>query len=132
MADGTVQSVVTGDIRSVVSTKLNVFGLTVHLDLEVGGYGDDDGDRAVLVRLAIKRAEVRYGVAFAPGRVVVIGDTPHGIEGAHGAGVRAVGVATGASNAAELAATGADAVLPDLTDVAAVRMAVFGELTADR
>ncbi len=124
-AEGTVQSVVTGNIRSIAATKLHAFGLAGHLDLEAGGYGDDDGDRAVLVRLAIKRAEARYGVAFAPGRVMVIGDTPHDVKGARDAGAWAVGVATGASSAEELAAAGADAVLPDLTDVVALRAAVF-------
>jgi phosphoglycolate phosphatase-like HAD superfamily hydrolase len=83
VAEGTVQSVVTGNIRSIAATKLDAFDLMEYFDLEVGGYGDDDdGDRAVLVRLAIKRAEAKYGVSFAPGRVVVIGDTPHDIKGA--------------------------------------------------
>jgi len=57
--------------------------------------------------------------------VVVIGDTPHDIKGAHDAGVRAVGVGTGKSSLADLTAAGADAVLPDLTDAAALRWAVF-------
>jgi phosphoglycolate phosphatase len=126
VAEGTVQSVVTGNIRSIAATKLDAFGLTQHLDLEVGGYGDDDGDRAVLVRLAIKRAEAKYGVAFTPSRVLVIGDTPHDVKGAHDAGARAVGVATGASSTDDLLSAGADTVLPDLTDVTALRMAVFG------
>jgi phosphoglycolate phosphatase-like HAD superfamily hydrolase len=56
---------------------------------------------------------------------VVIGDTPHDIQGAHDNGVRAVGVATGASNVAELQAAGADAVLPDLSDLGALRTAIF-------
>jgi phosphoglycolate phosphatase-like HAD superfamily hydrolase len=126
VAEDTVQSVVTGNIRAIAATKLDAFGLTQHLDLEVGGYGDDDGDRAVLVRLAIKRAEAKYGVAFTPSRVVVVGDTPHDVQGAHDAGVRAVGVATGASSIDDLLSAGAEAVLPDLTDVAALRIAVFG------
>ncbi len=60
----------------------------------------------------------------------VIGDTPHDVKGAHDAGARAVGVATGASSAEELAAAGADAVLSDLTDIGALRAAVFGCLAA--
>ncbi|WP_322780106.1 HAD family hydrolase [Frankia sp. Cas4] len=123
---GIVQSVVTGNLRSIARTKLAAFGLTDHLDLEVGGYGDDDSDRAVLVRLAVKRSEAAHGVTFPPERVVVLGDTPHDVKGAHDAGVRAVGVATGSSTARELEATGADAVLPRLTDITALRTAVFG------
>jgi phosphoglycolate phosphatase-like HAD superfamily hydrolase len=41
-------------------------------------------------------------------------------------GARAVGVATGGSTAAELAAAGADAALPDLTDTAATVAAIVG------
>jgi phosphoglycolate phosphatase-like HAD superfamily hydrolase len=33
-----------------------------------------------------------------PSRVVVVGDTPHDVKGAHDAGARVVGVATGASS----------------------------------
>lgn len=126
VAEGVVQSVVTGNLHSIAQTKLAAFELTDHLDLEVGGYGDDDSDRAVLVRLAVKRAEAAYDLAFPPGRVIVIGDTPHDVKGAHDAGVRAVAVATGSSTAEDLRAAGADAVLPDLTRPQALRAAVFG------
>jgi phosphoglycolate phosphatase-like HAD superfamily hydrolase len=126
VADGIVQSVVTGNLRSIADVKLAAFGLTDHLDLEVGGYGDDDSDRAVLVRLAVKRAEAAYQVTFPRPRVVVIGDTPHDVKGAHDVGVRAVGVATGSSTVADLEAAGTDAVLPDLTRPRALQAAVFG------
>ncbi|WP_250284249.1 MULTISPECIES: haloacid dehalogenase-like hydrolase [unclassified Frankia] len=126
VAKDTVQSVVTGNIRSIAATKLHVFDLEDHIDLEVGGFGDDDSDRTVLVRLAVRRAEAKYGVTFPPNRTVVIGDTPHDVKGAHDAGVRAVGVATGGSTAVDLEASGADAVLPDLTRPRALRAAVFG------
>nr|WP_157468819.1 haloacid dehalogenase-like hydrolase [Frankia sp. QA3] len=123
---GIVQSVVTGNLPAVAETKLAAFGLAGHLDLAVGGYGDDGDDRATLVRLAVKRAEAGYGSTFPPGRTVVIGDTPHDVKGAQDAGVRVVGVATGASSAEDLRTAGADAVLAGLTDVAALRTAVLG------
>jgi phosphoglycolate phosphatase-like HAD superfamily hydrolase len=131
-AGAVVQSVVTGNTRDVAAVKLAVFDLAGRLDLDVGGYGDDDGDRAVLVRLARTRAEAKYRRVFPPGRVVVVGDTPHDVRGARDAGARAVGVATGASGAAELAAAGADAVLADLTDAAALHAAVLGAPTVGR
>jgi len=77
-----VQSVVTGNIHSIATTKLEAFGLLEGLDVVVGGYGDDGADRAVLVRLAIERAGAVYGLDFQPKRTVVIGDTPHDIRGA--------------------------------------------------
>ncbi|AAZ55546.1 haloacid dehalogenase-like hydrolase [Thermobifida fusca] len=116
---GAVQTVVTGNIRDLAAAKLAAFGLAGYLDLSLGGYGDQSVDRADLVRWAMARAGERHG-PFDSASVVVVGDTPHDIRGAHDAGVRAVGVATGRSSRADLAAAGADAVLDDLTDTAAV------------
>jgi phosphoglycolate phosphatase-like HAD superfamily hydrolase len=48
------------------------------------------------------------------------------VEAALATGARAVGVATGGPAAAELAAAGADVVLPDLTDTAAAVAAIVG------
>jgi phosphoglycolate phosphatase len=45
---------------------------------------------------------------------------------AHEAGVHAIGVATGNSTMADLAAAKADVVIPDLTDTEAFAQAVFG------
>ncbi len=121
-----LQSVVTGNIRSTAEQKLSAFDLVRHLDLNVGGYGSDDGSRAVLVRLAIERAERHHGVRYQPEHVAVIGDTPYDIAGARANAVRAIGVASGRSTADDLKAAGADAVLADLTDTAAVVRAVLG------
>ncbi|UPT20432.1 HAD family hydrolase [Thermobifida alba] len=117
---GAVQTVVTGNIRELAAAKLTVFDLATRLDLALGGYGDHSTDRADLVRWAVDRATERYGAAIEPSTVVVVGDTPHDVRGAHAAGVRAVGVATGRSSRADLAAAGADGVLDDLADTAAV------------
>ncbi|MGH2598936.1 MAG: HAD family hydrolase [Dehalococcoidia bacterium] len=123
--DGVIQTVVTGNIKPIAITKLEVFGLSEHLDFEVGGYGSDDSTRTTLVRLAWERAERKYGHAFHPDHIVVIGDTPHDVQAASEVGVRAVGVATGSSTVEELAASGADAVVADLTDTQAFIAAVF-------
>ncbi|WP_078505258.1 HAD family hydrolase [Streptomyces violaceusniger] len=120
-----VQSVVTGNIRSIAKTKLSAFNLADSLDLEVGGYGDDGSDRAVLVRLACERAEEKYHTSFAGKRTFVIGDTPHDIKGARDAGVFAVGVATGRSSVKVLEKCGADLVLTDLTSIEELRNTVF-------
>ncbi len=111
------QSVVTGNIRSIAKVKLSAFELADALDLEVGGYGDDGSDRAVLVQLARERSEGKYRARFADRVTFVIGDTPHDIKGARDAGAFAVGVATGSSSAETLQACGADLVLTDLTDL---------------
>ncbi|WP_217201800.1 HAD family hydrolase [Streptomyces buecherae] len=111
-----VQSLVTGNIRSIAKAKLSAFGLADGIDLDVGGYGDDGSDRADLVRLARDRAEEKYRIAFPGKRTFIIGDTPHDIKGAHDAGAFAVGVATGSSPVEALRESGADLVLADLAD----------------
>jgi len=126
--DGMVQSVATGNIRSIAETKLDAFDLADGIDFEVGGYGSDGSVRSELVRLARERTNAAYGVNLSPGSVVVIGDTPLDIEAAHGAGARAVGVATGTSTVGDLDRAGADEVLDDLASADAVAWAVYGKL----
>ncbi|HKT00464.1 MAG TPA: HAD hydrolase-like protein [Rugosimonospora sp.] len=111
------QTVVTGNIPAVARAKTAAFDLARHLDFEIGGYGTDDQVRATLVRRSRERAEARYGYPF--GEVLVIGDTPHDVAAALANGVTAIGVATGASTAADLRAAGAHAVLDSLADVPA-------------
>ncbi len=60
-----------------------------------GGFGSDSGDRIELTRRAIERGSVLLGEPLDPRQVLVVGDTPHDVEAAHGAGAVAVGVATG-------------------------------------
>ncbi|WP_155373349.1 HAD family hydrolase [Catellatospora vulcania] len=122
---GVVQSVVTGNIRAAAYEKLAAFDLLGPIDLEVGGYGCDDGVRSVLVRLAHERAQAKYAAAVPARQVVVIGDTTHDIEAARANGAFAVGVATGSCTAEELAEAGAGVVLPSLADTAAVLRAAL-------
>lgn len=106
--------------------------------------GQPDG--AGISRAGISRADLRHagprragddrggagsggagGTAdFGGTATVLVGDTPLDIEAALNTGARAVGVATGRYSAAELAAAGAHAVLPDLTDTAQVVTAILG------
>jgi phosphoglycolate phosphatase-like HAD superfamily hydrolase len=58
--------------------------------------------------------------------VVIIGDTPADVACAASIGARTIAVATGGYSEAELADTGADAVLPDLSDVARACDAILG------
>ncbi|GGK07367.1 haloacid dehalogenase [Pilimelia anulata] len=120
------QTVVTGNLRPVAEIKLGAFDLGGHIDFAVGGYGSDGARRAALVRLARQRARDRLGTAFDADRVVVVGDTPLDIEAAHEAGVRSIGVATGGSSAAVLAAARPTVLLPDLRDADRLRAAVLG------
>jgi len=127
-----VQSVLTGNVRQMAEMKLGAVGLDGHLDLEAGAYGDSHEVRSELVHLARGNAARRYGRDFAGPATVLVGDTPLDVAAARATGARAVAVATGGTSADKLAESGADAVLPDLTDTPAVLSAILGHsLIAD-
>jgi phosphoglycolate phosphatase-like HAD superfamily hydrolase len=123
-AGAAVQSVLTGNVRPVAEAKLAAFGLDGYLDLAVGAYGEEHEHRAELVYLARSRATAGYGREFGGQATVLVGDTPLDVAAAAESGARSVAVATGGSTAEQLAAAGADCVLPDLTDTAAVLTAL--------
>ena len=129
-ATGAVQSLVTGNLRPVAVTKLRAYGLTDQIDFEIGGYGDEGGERVGVVTAAVGRARAGYDARFPDERVVVIGDTPHDITAAREAGVRSIGVASGRSDARELTTARATAVLADLNDTAAFMAAVHSAVEA--
>ena len=121
-----VQSVLTGNVRPIAEVKLGAAGLTGHLDLSIGAYGESHEVRAELVHLARRNAARRYGADFAGEQTVLVGDTALDVAAALATGARVVGVATGGTTADELVAAGADAVLPDLADTAATLAAILG------
>ncbi len=119
------QSVLTGNLRALAERKLGLFGLDRYLDLDIGGYGEDDVDRASLVAVASGRVTARHGVVIGPADTILVGDTPNDVKAAHDSGARAVAVATGRTTAEELARAGADAVLADLQNTDAVVRAIL-------
>jgi phosphoglycolate phosphatase-like HAD superfamily hydrolase len=119
---GVVQSVLTGNVRSVGLVKLGAFGLLEGLDLGVAAFGDDHVERARLVDVSRDLFRARDG--SAP-HTVLIGDTPLDVAAARESGAGIVAVATGLFSAAELTAAGAPVVLPDLTDAERVVSAVL-------
>lgn len=122
-----VQSLLTGNIPEMARVKVGALGLTEHLDLAAGAYGDVSPIRADLVPVARKNAALRYGADFSGRSTVLVGDTPIDIEAAAISGARSVGVATGRFTMEELASAGADVVLPDLTSTKTVVAAVLGD-----
>ena len=118
--DGVVQSVLTGNLAGNAVVKLRAFGLDRWLDLDVGAYGSDHADREELVPIAIAKATARHGGPFTAEETWVIGDTPRDLACARAAGARCALVATGGFPRDELEGLGADALLDDLTDTAAV------------
>jgi phosphoglycolate phosphatase-like HAD superfamily hydrolase len=96
----------------MADVKLGHFG--VRHRFRFGAFGDEAPDRNALARVAIERAEQRFGLDAA--RCVVVGDTVHDVACARAAGAWAIAVATGVQSHAELAASAPDLLLDGLTD----------------
>jgi phosphoglycolate phosphatase len=121
------QSVLTGNLYPLAVLKLSIFELAGFMDVRIGAFGGDDVDRLALPAHAWRRATEHLGHTFTGRDTVIIGDTMLDVATGKGAGARVVAVATGPAAADELAAAGADVVLDDLRDTAAVLAAITGE-----
>src|SRR5699024_5341951 len=107
-----MQSLVTGNLYDIARLKLSAFNLHHHLDFDIGVYGSLSVYRHDLIATAVRYAEAKHNKNFAYSNVVILGDTPDDIAGAHYHGAVGIGVATGKHTVAELDNCGADAVLP--------------------
>ncbi len=130
--DGTVQSVLTGTIRSNAVLKLEAFRLDRYVDFEVGGYGEEVYPKATLLQVAQGRARQKHGAVFDGTNTVLIGDSARDVQAAKIAGASMIAVASGRSLPAELHEAGADVVLPDLANPSEVVAAVASLTTPSR
>ncbi|GAA2007558.1 HAD family hydrolase [Catenulispora subtropica] len=122
--NGTRQSVLTGNVRSVAEMKLRAFDLHTWVDFGIGAYGDDEFERNALIPHAWRRAEARYGQRYSPARTVILGDTARDVEAALAHDAAIVAVASGTTPAESLREAGAQVVLDDLADTTAVLVAI--------
>jgi phosphoglycolate phosphatase-like HAD superfamily hydrolase len=118
--DGVVQTVLTGSSKPSAMLKLRVFGLDDFVDFDIGGYGSEAYPKGTLLRVTRLRAADKHGVSFDENATVYVADSPRDVDAAKIGGARSLAVASGRASAAELREAGADAVLPDLTDTAAL------------
>jgi len=105
--------------------KLEIFDLARWLDLSCAVGGEDGAARPELVLAAWNRVHSIRGRSFTARQTIVIGDTPADVDAALKNQCRIVAVATGRTTAEELAAAGADLVLPDLSDRRAALNAIL-------
>jgi phosphoglycolate phosphatase-like HAD superfamily hydrolase len=110
---GIVQGVVTGNVEPAARIKLARGDLDKYFTF--GGYGSDDRDRVKLTERAIERGAEAAGAPLDPAATISVGDTPRDVTAGHGAGIRVVGVATGAYSVAEQEEAGADWAIEDVT-----------------
>ena len=115
---GIAQGLLTGNMRRGAQAKLAHHGLWD--DFAFGAFGDDSEARDELGPHALRRAASHHGVAFAPERTWIVGDTVHDIACGRAIGARTLAVATGGASADQLRAHGPTAVLADLADTPVV------------
>ena len=120
-----VVGLLTGNVEPGAALKLASVGLDGRFGF--GAFGSDHERRDHLPAIAVERARERTGRTFRDKDIVIIGDTPYDVTCGQALGVRAVAVATGRYDAAELQAAGADVVLPDLSETEAVLDMLLGE-----
>src|SRR6266851_9466623 len=104
--DGYLLGLVTGNVEAAAHIKLHRAQLNRFFSF--GGYGSDSNDRAELTRQALERAALVYGEPIDPKQCLTVGDTPHDVTAAHGAGIDCVGVASGHFSVEQLREAAAD------------------------
>lgn len=111
--EGIVQGIVSGNVEPAARIKLARGDLDKYFTF--GGYGSDDRDRVKVTERAIERGGEVVGAPLDRAATIAVGDTPRDVTAGHGAGIRVVGVATGAYSVAEQEAAGADWAIADVT-----------------
>ena len=110
LARGHELGLLTGNPEPVARARMRRLALDRFFAPGTGAFGCEAEQRADLVRLARTRA------GDPPlSEIVLVGDTPRDVEGAHEAGIRAIAVTTGEYGPAEL--TDADRVLAALAEL---------------
>ncbi|HSR88485.1 MAG TPA: HAD family hydrolase [Pontiella sp.] len=99
---------VTGNIRACAFLKLKHGGIGRYFG-EIGGFGDDDGDRNRMAALALERAG-------HPADAFLLGDTPSDIEAARSNGMTSVAVCNGQYDRFTLEAEHPDIVVDSFED----------------
>jgi len=120
--DDVYLALLTGNYRRAAEIKLGHFDLWRYFS--TGAYGDDSHDRNGLLWTALANVEAAGGPRVRPSEVAIIGDTPLDVAVAVAGGARSLGVATGSFDVDALLESGADAAVPDLSDVDAVLRAL--------
>jgi phosphoglycolate phosphatase len=111
------QGLLTGNLRRGAEFKLTHYKVWHYF--EFGAFADDSPRRNDLGPHALRRAQERHAVEFAPERTFIIGDTPHDIECGKVIGAHTIAVATGRHTVAELAVHTPTVVFPNFSDTAA-------------
>ena len=119
-----VVGLLTGNVENGATLKLKAAGIDPE-QFRVAAYGSDAYSRDALPPIAVSRAGAVMGNIPRGHDVVIIGDTPADMTCGKGIGARAIGVATGPFEVAELEEAGGYAVFSDFSDTETVVTAIF-------
>ena len=111
---GRLLGLVTGNVEAAAHIKLARGRLNRFFGF--GGYGSDSADRTEVTEAALRRGALVCGGTLADGACIAAGDTPRDVSAGHGAGIRVVGVATGAYSVGQLRDAGADWAIESVED----------------
>ena len=100
-------ALLTGNPEPMARARMERLGLAHFFSPGQGGFGSDGEHRADLIAIARERAG-----GWPAELTVLVGDTPRDVEGAHAAGIKAVGITLGRFDAHALA--DADAVVDSM------------------
>jgi phosphoglycolate phosphatase-like HAD superfamily hydrolase len=115
-------ALLTGNFEAGARVKLEYFDLWRYFPC--GAYGDGAYERNGLLAKAMDRVRACGGPDVPASDVVIVGDTPLDVAVALAGGARSLAVATGGHDVRSLGEAGADVVLEDLGDLAAVLDAI--------
>lgn len=118
----------TSNLRAGAEAKLRSVGLDNYFD--VGGFGDDLGEKWDAARKGIAEAESHYQRRFPKEQTYLIGDSAYDIQCAKELGIHSIGVATGWMDKETLSSYEPDYLYDDLSDwqqVAFVEKLIQGE-----
>jgi phosphoglycolate phosphatase len=101
-------AVATNDVEAAAQAHLAAAGVAREFDLILGADSGHGAKPEPGMLLAVARH-----LSLAPGRVLMVGDSPHDLIAARAAGMRPVAVLTGVATEPDLAPL-AEAVLPDI------------------
>jgi len=118
-----LMGLVTGNLKPIARGKLEK--VKIYHYFRVGGFGNDDLDRANLARLAIEIAKEYYGFQFN-NNVFLFGDAPQDMKAGKEVGVKTIGVTTGVCSKKRLKNAGADVVLKNLKDTKRILKIIRG------
>ncbi len=122
--EGVLLGLLTGNIEAGAWMKLRSAGLDGFF--QFGAFGNDAADRPALPAVALERAaRLAPAQRFAGKDIVIVGDTVYDIQCGEALGVRAIGVATGPTDAETLRAAGADRVFESFEPTSAVLAALL-------